>query len=269
MQLDEIGPWSEIKLEIIRSYAKEYSKVLKNFPRLRYYYIDRYAGAGIHRRKKTGEYIMGSPLIVLEVMPKFEHYYFVDTDETKIEFLRSQIGERKDVTILHGDCNDILPKEVFPQVKYADYKRALCFLDPYALHLDWDLVLMAGRMRSVEVFINFPVLDMNRNVLWQKSESVGDAQVARMDRFWGDHSWYESAYKEDLDLFGESRSVKTGIGPLVSAYRQRLADMAGFKYVPKPLPMRSGTGAILYYIYFASQNETANTIVTYILEKHR
>jgi hypothetical protein len=30
MNLDEIGPWSEIKLDILRDYATPYSTILKN-----------------------------------------------------------------------------------------------------------------------------------------------------------------------------------------------------------------------------------------------
>jgi hypothetical protein len=31
------------------------------------------------------------------------------------------------------------PKKLLPTIKYGDYKRALCLLDPYGLHLDWDV----------------------------------------------------------------------------------------------------------------------------------
>ncbi len=30
MNLDEIGPWSEIKLDILRDYAAPYSRILKS-----------------------------------------------------------------------------------------------------------------------------------------------------------------------------------------------------------------------------------------------
>ncbi len=29
-KIDEIGPWSEVKLEILKRYATEYSKILAN-----------------------------------------------------------------------------------------------------------------------------------------------------------------------------------------------------------------------------------------------
>jgi three-Cys-motif partner protein len=60
----EIGYWSEIKLDIIKDYATAYSRILssqKN-PNLYHIYIDAFAGAGKHISKKTGTFILGSPM---------------------------------------------------------------------------------------------------------------------------------------------------------------------------------------------------------------
>jgi len=38
---------------------------------------------------------------------------------------------------------------LLPTIRYANYNRALCLLDPYGLHLDWDVIYQAGnRKRS-------------------------------------------------------------------------------------------------------------------------
>ena len=52
VNLDEIGPWSEIKLGILRDYAGPYSKILAS-NRLRHGYIDAFSGPGLHVRKKA------------------------------------------------------------------------------------------------------------------------------------------------------------------------------------------------------------------------
>ena len=54
MNFDEIGPWSEIKLDILRDYAAPYSTILKSngFP---HGYIDAFSGPGLHVRKTGGE----------------------------------------------------------------------------------------------------------------------------------------------------------------------------------------------------------------------
>jgi len=45
--------------------------------------------------------------------------------------------------------------------------------------------------------------------------------------------------------------------------------MAHFENVPKPMPMRNSTGAVVYYLFFASQKPVAEHIVTDIFNKYR
>jgi three-Cys-motif partner protein len=59
-EIDEIGYWSEIKLEILEKYAKPYNQILtKN--QLYPSYIDGFAGAGHHTAKGSPRVIEGSP----------------------------------------------------------------------------------------------------------------------------------------------------------------------------------------------------------------
>jgi three-Cys-motif partner protein len=268
VRFDEIGYWSEIKLDIVRSYAVEYSKIIRNQGRFAHYYIDAFSGPGRHLRKGTGEMIAGSPLNALAVQPPFSRYWFIDLDADKVDFLRSQIGDRGDVEILTGDCNVILQKDIFPRIRYEDFARALCLIDPYGLDLDWAVILQAGRSRTIEVFLNFPVADMNRNVLWRNPEGVDARDAQRMTRYWGDESWRKVAYTTEGTLFGWEEKVADNAA-IAEAYRQRLLNVAGFQYVPHPIPMRNNEGAAVYYLYFASPNRVANKIVTHIFDKYR
>ena len=69
MPFDDIGAWSEIKLEIISKYAAAYSMILTRQRGLHHVYIDAFAGAGVHLARSTGEYVPGSPLNALLVEP--------------------------------------------------------------------------------------------------------------------------------------------------------------------------------------------------------
>jgi three-Cys-motif partner protein len=89
-----------------------------------------------------------------------------------------------------------------------------------------------------------------------------------MTRFWGDDSWRAAAYDTQPGLFGPMEE-KTSNEAVVAAYRKRLNDVAGFKYVPEPLPMRNTRGAVVYYLFFASQNHTGNKIAEHIFNKYR
>jgi three-Cys-motif partner protein len=141
-QFDEIGLWSEIKLAIIREYAKAYSTILsaQTSRRFSHVYIDAFAGAGQHLSKSTHEVVPGSPWNALAVEPPFDELYLIDIKQEKIDSLRELIGDRGNVTLLQGDRNKILLRDVFPRVRYADYRRGLCVLDPYGLHLEWRTI---------------------------------------------------------------------------------------------------------------------------------
>jgi len=76
------------------------------------------------------------------------------------------------------------------------------------------------------------------------------------------------AYRKKLGLFGDVLE-KTSNEDLAAAYRKRLREIAGFKYVPEPLPMRNSRGAVVYYLYFASQNEIGYKIAGSVLDKYR
>ena len=265
---DEIGAWSEIKLDIVRDYASAYSKILAAQSGLSHLYIDAFAEAGTHISKATRELIPGSPANALLVKPPFCEYHLIDLDASKVAELKALKANRSDVFIYQSDCNPILLDSVFPRTRYEDYRRALCLLDPYGLDLNWKVIETAGQMRSVEIFLNFPVMDMNRNVLWGKHEAVPLRQIERMSSYWGDDSWKQAAYRTQRDLFGEETLEKQHISQVIKAFRQRLKKVAGFHYVPEPLPMWD-KGHLLYYLFFASQKPVAQRIVEDIFKKYR
>lgn len=269
VKLDQIGYWSEIKLDIIREYATAYSTVLTKQKGIRsHVYIDGFAGAGTHISRRTGEYVPGSPLNALLVQPPFREFHFIDLDGNRATLLREMSTDRRDVTVYEGDCNTTLLEKVFPRVRYRDYKRALCLLDPYGLNLKWEVMRTAGQEQSIEIFLNFMVMDMNMNVLKHDRSKVRADQVERMNLFWGDESWKDAAYEKSSGLFGQIEEKSTNQA-LADAFRKRLIEVAGFKYVPESVPMRNNSGAIIYYLFFASPNKTGAKIVTSIFNKYR
>ena len=51
-------------------------------------------------------------------------------------------------------------------MQYEEYASVLfCLLDPYGLHLDWEVMRTAGELGTIDMFLNFPIMDMNRNAL--------------------------------------------------------------------------------------------------------
>src|SRR5215510_5244184 len=124
-------------------------------------------------------------------------------------------------------------------------------------------------MKTIEVFLNFPIMDMNRNALWSNASGVAPEDAERMTAFWGDTSWREELYVQQPSLFGGEDWLKTGSNEaIVRAFKKRLRDIAGFSHVPDPIPMRNSKNATVYYLFFASHNETGSKIASHILKKY-
>lgn len=269
MRISEIGEWSEAKLDIIRDYKRAYSTIMSGQRYLHHLYIDAFAGSGTHLSRSTGDFVSGSPINALNVEPPFEEYFFIDKDEDTIKALHTEVGERPNVNIHEGDSNTLLMQTVYPQVRYEDYRRALCLLDPYGLDLRWEVIREAGQMKTIEIFLNFPIMDMNRNVLLTDTTKMNANQITRMDAFWGDSSWRPIMYATQEHLFG-TEEIKIGTNDkIAAAFRERLKNIAGFEHVPEPIVMRNRRRAMLYYLFFASQNATGARIVNDIFEKYR
>ncbi len=269
LKFDIVNYWSEVKLDIVREYAKAYSTIVsaQENPSFYHIYIDAFSGPGISYSKQKKGFIAGSPLNALNIDPPFREFHLIDLDREKADHLLDLVKDTKNVFVYNEDCNEVLLEQVFPKCQFKDYKRGLCLLDPYGLHLSWEVIRTAGQMRSLEIFLNFPVVDMNRNVLWSHPDEVDEAQHRRMNFFWGDESWRKVAYDSTQNLFGYEE--KTGNWDLAKGFQERLKGVAGFKYVPDPIPMRNRNSAVVYYLFFASQNPAARDIVTDIFNKYR
>lgn len=112
------------------------------------------------------------------------------------------------------------------------------------------------------------IMDMNRNVLWRDAAKASPRQIERLNAFWGDETWRQVAYTKVNTLFGQE-DEKTTNKAIVDAFRERLKKVAGFKNVPEPIPMKNRSGAVIYYLFFASQKPVASNIVKDIFHKYR
>jgi three-Cys-motif partner protein len=192
-------------------------------------------------------------------------------DADKTAYLATLCAGRTDVSIHTGDSTPYLTQQLLPTIKFKNYNRALCLLDPYGLHLDWEVMLQAGQSKAVDMFLNFPVMDMNRNVIWRNPDQAPQQGIERMNRFWGDDTWRQAAYAENPqhNLFSAPDFLKQSNDRIVAAFRDRLKKVAGFKYVPDALPMKNSNNAVVYYLFLASPKAVAQTIINDIFAKYR
>ena len=91
--------------------------------------------------------------------------------------------------------------------------------------------------------------------------------MEQLTRRWGDETWIDASYDTSTNLFGDREKVSNE--QFEAAWRDRLSTKAGFKFISKPMPMKTKTNSVIYYLYFASQKPVAAGIVDDIFNKYR
>lgn len=271
MREDTIGAWSRDKLELLGKYLQAYVTIFKNQEWCRgYYYIDAFAGSGKPQDADAQEYIDGSPLVALRLDPAFSEYFFVEISSWRVERLQKLVRTypNKQIQIFQGDSNKILVDEIIPKIRYADFKRGFIFLDPCGMQVEWKTIEKIAETRSLEIFLNFPLMALNRSVLRSRFYELSETHIERMNRFWGSDRWIEEIYSEQTNLFGEvewEKSVSKA-RELANIFKNRLEEV--FDYVSEALVMRNSRNAPLYCLFYAGHNATGKKITNNIFEKY-
>jgi three-Cys-motif partner protein len=269
-KVDAIGPWSKEKLTLLKEYLAAYTSILNRkrssppkpdeWPRA-IIYIDAFAGSVTPWDKEAQEYIAGSPVVAISTVPNFDEFVFIDKDckrlKENIAPLQGEYND-KDIKIYHGDCNEVLCRDVLPHYSPKCGKRAFIFLDPYGLELRWSTVEAIGETKVFDVFINFSVMGVYR----QLGDSPPDEVNRRcIDDMMGCNDWFEAVYQESQQFTLPGLGAKLErqghqlAERLAEFYRKRLATC--FECVSRAVIMRNSKGGPLYALILASQKRLA------------
>ncbi|MBD3749804.1 MAG: three-Cys-motif partner protein TcmP [Sphingobacteriales bacterium] len=207
------GNWTEAKMEIIVSYAKAYLTIMNNQTWAKTLYFDGFAGSGLIEVDDREEIIKGTSLRILEIQdPKpFDLYYFVEKDlKTKLA-LENNIQSNyfgKNAHVVQDDCNIRLKT----MAKYLDENksfRALAFIDPYGMSVNWDSI-ESLKNKGIDLWILVPTgLGINR--LLKNNGDISDSWLLKLEKFLGltRDEIKNHFYKKSIQstLFGEEVSI--------------------------------------------------------------
>jgi three-Cys-motif partner protein len=260
--LDRIGQWSIDKLDMLAEYALRYSQVMNGQKRgwlSAYYYIDAFAGPGIALHKgdvEVAQYLAGSPVRVLEVEPPFDHLYLIDRKEVRAATLRRIFIERHADTnrysILVGDANETIRARVRA---LSRNERALVFLDPYGLQVEWDTVELLAQSHKVDVLINFSLMGVIRNL---RRTGGPTAQFRHLlERVMHSTGWVDELYTVQGSLLENPVAVRGNLAPRRGAQHYKSDLERIFATVSEPAIMTNSRGGPIYALVFASQNTRA------------
>lgn len=273
-QDDVVGPWSEDKLQLLRKYLHAYTLIMRgqaDWCRNGYHYIDAFAGTGRPRARDEERFIDGSPRVALTIKHPFSSYTFIEKSPWRVQRLQELQREfpTRNIRIFEDDCNRVIATEITPRIRYDRFNRGLIFLDPFSMDIEWPTIVKIAETRALELFMNFPVMALNRTALPNDPNTLTLTQIERMNRFWGSADWRDDIYEEIPSLFGpvEVKIRRTTGVRLGQLFKKRLEEV--FSHVTEPLVMVNSRNAPLYCLIVAAHNATGTKIVGDIFDGYR
>lgn len=269
------GPWTEVKLDAITEYLEFYQGALKN-QGFETWYVDAFAGTGDrHAKVLTGgllekipiaeeERILdGSARKALQIDPPFAHYWFAEMHRGRQQVLAGLQSEYPhDIQIYRGDANEGL-RNLFGHAPWqsapsSSRQRAVVFLDPYGMSVDFDTLAMLAETRRADVWYLFPRAAVIQQ-LANDHRGIDDAKRASLVRIFGCDDWEERFYTSQpsqTDFFDGSptkEKVRRADGNEIAEFvRKRFRTI--FDYVSDPLPLLVN-GRDFFELYCLSNNK--------------
>jgi len=267
------GSWSESKLDCVENYTRAYLKVMEKQHWCRLNYVDAFAGwgkqalkAGIanpdmegffgdeSERADTEAFLVGSPIRALrtttDAVRSFDRFLFIEVNEDACIELRRVVssdfpGVEHLVEVICDDANAALDSYVDSIDRAAT--RALVFLDPQGLEVDWGLIQRLAATRACDVWYLFPLGGVIR--MMTKNGQIPDSWVAHLDRLFGTHDWYEEFYRPSpqqslFDMDDEALMKEASTRQVVDYVRKRLSTE--FAAVSNAGVFRNSKGAPLF-----------------------
>lgn len=269
------GDWTVRKLEVVAKYLSAYTTALKNtiFEKL---YIDAFAGTGYRetRRKDEGApagsvllfpdlaetepqaLLEGSALRALGTEPHFDRYVFIERDSSRCAQLESLKAEFPD---LAGSV-EIRQREANAEIQSLcgggwRTRRAVLFLDPYGMQVEWDTIEAVARTHAIDLWILFP-LGIGVNRLLTRSGDIPESWRQALNRLLGTEDWYDEFYRIEttVTLFGDEERVVKRSTEVIGKYFNRRLESVFAGVAPEPAVLRNSRNVPLYLLCFAVGN---------------
>jgi three-Cys-motif partner protein len=256
------GPWTQIKLEMLRRYLVAFNTALqyKPYPAnpFRRIYIDAFAGTGeceIKSDEYAVESIAGSAKIALHVEPAFDEIHLIDLNEAHVAELQQLAAGRGSHVHVHRDDANVALDTILGKI---DWKRSrgVLFLDPYGMNVPLTTLQRAAETRALDVWYLFPLSAVYRQAANDFSK-IDESKLAALDSALGTCSWREAFYQtegQDNLLGAPPRQVRVADPVAIAAFVQARLACVFPGWVSDPLYLRSSKGAPLFALFCCISN---------------
>lgn len=211
------------------------------------------------QREAFREQRRGSARIALDARPAFDRLTFIDQKPGHVRALMALKAEHPDrvIDVVRGDCNIIIPRELANE-RWSG-KRAVMFLDPYGLNVDWETLKAIRATGSIDVWYLVNINGILRQAA-RSREAIDNHKRQRLTRMFGTDEWISAWYDlrpKQMNIFGQlspDEWSRTADEAAVETWvQQRLGSL--FTWVPKPLRLYMDRGSIHQFsLFFALSN---------------
>jgi three-Cys-motif partner protein len=258
---------TEAKLVTVEKYLKAFTTALAS--KFTLVYVDAFAGSGASVPKadkqqirliETDDIIDGSTRRALRVNPSFDRFIFIEKlsrNLSSLQGLKDEFPEKQGkIEILAGDANEQL-KEFAAKLDRSN-ERAVVFVDPFGLSLEWETIAALGRTERVDLWYLVPSGGMSRQIKLDGTELEG-AQL--LDKVLGAPDWRGRVIASTVttDLFGDPVTSTSKIGGAVELsvfVQERLRSVFKGGVSVNALPLGRG-GRLEFSLVFACANPSA------------
>lgn len=252
-------------------------------------YIDAFAGTGYREARqgvgkdKTSPPLLlpdlaknepqalldGSARLALKTQPRFDRYLFIERSKARcsqLETLKTEFPElASDIHIRRGEANaeiqDLCSKS------WRSH-RAVLFLDPYGMQVEWQTIEAVAKTRAIDTWILFP-LGIGVNRLLTRSGDIPESWRRRLDSLLGTKDWFDEFYKvkKTNTLFGTAEeTVKQASTTSIGRYFVSRLKTVFAAASDKPRVLSNSSNCPLYLLCFAAGNEKGAPIALKIAD---
>ncbi|MGX9120298.1 three-Cys-motif partner protein TcmP [Mesorhizobium sp. BHbsci] len=266
---------TDLKLSLIEEYLTAFTTALRGkFAAL--WYIDAFAGTGVRtvKSKKVEalnwlpeiaervEHRKGSARIALDIKPAFDRVIFMDKRRAHCKALAALAATYpgRDIEIVRGDANAAIRSEL--SAKRWAGKRAVMFLDPYGMAVDWATLELVRQTEAIDVWYLVSLAGLFRQASHDPANLTPKKRAA-ITRMLGTDEWERAWYNRKIvtDLLGSVDETHQRIADVDSMERfveSRLKSL--FPKVLPPVRLRTDRNVPAFSLFLAISNPEPKAI---------
>jgi three-Cys-motif partner protein len=273
------GQHTELKLSIVESYLKAFTKALRpHFKEL--WYIDAFAGTGsrtVRVEARLGdlidvavpervEQVRGSARIAIDVVPKFDRLLFMDTKPAHCAALQELADQHRDraIEVVEADANRTIQTAIARE--QWTRTRAVMFLDPYGMDVEWATLEAAARTKAIDVWFLFSLSGLYRQAT-RRSSDIDASKRAAITRILGTDAWEHELYSDlgQNDMFGGQEKQRTAdVRGLERYVKRRLETIFPKVLEPLALPVTQKPQRFSFFLCISNDEPKAVALATRI-----